>query len=251
MPLPSQTFNTITEWFNFVNTKIIPNGQREIDGDALNAALNALGVFIVNYTVNGNLAQINSTSGSIVSVSKPMTIFTGAPTSVQWVNNVQNEYYLVNATGLNIPLSAGFSYIDLYGVVQSTIPLRQTVHISKATNGSWFQVNNLDANSSGGGNLPPQLGNAGKFLATNGVSSFWNSAHIEVTSADFSNATDCPLPSLADFDLIIYMYEYNNFLLQSLNQWEPLVGGGFKVKLAGFDSTTINYHFILLLKEKS
>lgn len=250
MPIPSQTFATLTEWFNYVNTKIIPNGQQEIDGNALNNALNALGVFIVNYTVNGNLAQINSTSGSEVVVNNPITIFTGAPTSIKWNQNVQNEYYLGNATGLNIPFSAGFSYTDTYGVSQVVLPLRQNIHIAKATNGNWLQVNNLGG-SGGGGDLPPQVGNSGKFLATNGTSTFWNAAHVEVTSADFSNATDCPLPQLAAFDLIIYMYEYNNFLLQSLNQWEALPGGGFKVTLAGFDSTTINYHFVLLLKEKS
>jgi len=250
MPIPSQTFATLTEWFNYVNTKIIPNGQQEIDGNALNNALNALGVFIVNYTMNGNLAQINSTSGTEVIVNKPITIFTGSPTSVKWNQNVQNEYYLGNATGANIPLSSGFSYMDLYNVSQTVIPLRQNIHIAKSTNGNWIQINNLEGSSSGG-NFPPQVGNSGKFLATNGTSVFWNPAFVEVDSSSFINATDCPLPQLASFDLIIYMYEYNNFLLQSLSQWEPLAGGGFRMTLAGFDSTTLNYHFILLLKEKS
>lgn len=96
MAYPEQTFSTLLALRNYTNTNLIPNGMQEIDGSALNNVLNSIYDFLVQYTVNGELANVDNTSGQVVVVSKPMTVFMGAPTSIQWDDDVQNEYYFIN-----------------------------------------------------------------------------------------------------------------------------------------------------------
>lgn len=64
-----------------------------------------------------------------------------------------------------------------------------------------------------------------------------------VTSADFTNATDCPMPTLGGATIQVYWNEGNRFLEKDASEWTDLVMGGFSVTLAGFDSTAANYHF--------
>jgi hypothetical protein len=68
---------------------------------------------------------------------------------------------------------------------------------------------------------------------------------IAITSADFINATDAPLPTLNGFDTVVFWNEANRYLWQDRDEWEPLPGGGFRVTLADFDSTADNYHFVI------
>lgn len=248
MPLPSQTFHTITALLNYINTAFVPNGNQEITGQIGNDILNSLGNFIVKYTLNNALVTIDSSSGGVVVISKPLTAFTGAPTSIQWADNIQNEYYIINATGFNIPITSGFSYVDQYQTVQTIIPARTAIHIAKATNGNWIQVNNLSGSGSGG-NLPPQATHEGEVLFTNGTTSYWSSNHVSVTSADFINATDCPLTGLAlnKFSLF-WSTGLANYIYEDINQWEYLVGGGFRILIPGFDSTANFERFELSLK---
>lgn len=249
MAYPNQTFASVALLINYINTKIVTNGTQEIDAVAMNNVLNAICEFIVDYTVNGSLADVNSSSGQVIVVSKPITIFTGAPTSIQWPNNVQNEYYFINETGYDIPISAGYSYVDVYEDEKTIIPARQVIHIAKVENGGWVQVNNLSGG--GSGDLPSQAGNSGKVLATNGNTPFWVGATHKITKADFDNATECPLPQLAAFDLEIYFYDVANYILEGANGWSPLPGGGFEILIPGFDSSVGNPIFIITLKAKS
>lgn len=73
------------------------------------------------------------------------------------------------------------------------------------------------------------------------------SAVYPLTSADFVNATDCPITSLAGENIAVYWNEGNRFLLKDAGEWTDLPGGGFRVLLAGFDSTTADYHFFAML----
>src|SRR5688572_25009120 len=152
MPLPSITYSSIQQLLNDINTRFVPNGMEFITGDIGNSQLNGLANFIVTYTLNSGLAGISSSTG-VVPLSKPVTLFAVVPTSISWPDNVQNEYYIINATASNIPLASGYSYIDQYQVAQTLIPARSSVHIAKATNGSWILVNNLGG---AGSSLPPQ-----------------------------------------------------------------------------------------------
>lgn len=246
MSIPSQSFSTISQLLNYTNTQFIPNGAELITGNIGNNILNGLANFIVNYTLNSSLVAIHSGTGIVV-VSKPMNVFTGVAISVQWPDNVQNEYYFTNATGFNIPLTSGFSYIDQFGTVQTIIPFRTSIHIAKATNGSWIQMNNLGGGGSGG-NLPPQTAHDGEFLFTNGTSPAWTSPHVSVTSVDFINATECPLPNLAFNKFSIFWSDLGNFIYQEIAQWDYLVGGGFEVLIPGFDSTASTVRLELFLK---
>lgn len=66
---------------------------------------------------------------------------------------------------------------------------------------------------------------------------------VELTSADFVNATDCALTSLAGKSIIVFMNESSRFLEKDAGEWADLSGGGFRVLLSGFNSTLQNYHF--------
>jgi hypothetical protein len=245
MPIPSQAFNTIQDLLVYINTYFIPNGNQDIDGDEGNNILNGLANFIVSYTLNSGLVRIES-GGGVIILSKPMTVFTGGPTSIQWPGNIQNEYYITNATGLNISLTNGYSYIDQFATAQTIIPARTSIHIAKATNGSWIQMNNLPGSS--GGSLPPQTGHEGEFLYTNGVSAAWLSPSLSITSANFTSATECPLPDLEFSKFSLYYSDLANFIYEDINQWMYLTGGGFEVLIPGFDANANNVHFELFIK---
>ena len=66
-----------------------------------------------------------------------------------------------------------------------------------------------------------------------------------ITSADFINATDCPITALNGYNLQIYWNESNRFLIKADGEWTDLAGGGFRVLISGFDSTTATFHFYI------
>jgi hypothetical protein len=249
MPLPSTTYSSIQQLLNDINTRFIPNGMELITGDIGNSQLNGLANFIVTYTLNSGLAGISSSTG-VIPLSKPVTLFTTVPTSVNWPDNVQNEYYIINATASNISLTSGYSYVDQYGVAQTIIPARTSIHIAKATNGSWIQINNIP----GVGVLPPQTGHEGEFLTTNGTSSSWFSPCLFITSADFEADgvtyinTDIVnnkyLLFLNDIPRFVYSVDQN----PSQIEWEYQAGGGFKMLLPGFDANANDHYLFLFLK---
>ena len=63
----------------------------------------------------------------------------------------------------------------------------------------------------------------------------------EVRSANFSNATDCPLTTLAGKSLAIFWNDIPRFLDKDAGEWSDLPGGGFKINVPGFNATTNNY----------
>jgi hypothetical protein len=151
----AQSFPNISALNNFINTKIIPNGIKSITGQDENDVQIALSNFIVSYGINTTSADVSSASG-IILLTKPVTLFTGSlPTSIQWPDNVQNQYYIVNTFGVPIPLSAGFSYLDEALVERTNIPALSAVQIMKAENGSWIKVNTATA---GAIEIPNQAG---------------------------------------------------------------------------------------------
>ena len=250
MPLPSTTYSSIQDLINDINTRFIPNGMELITGDIGNSQLNGLAQFIVKYTLNSGLAGISSSTG-IVPLSKPITVFTVMPMSISWPDNLQNEYYIVNATGNNIQLTNGYSYVDVYAESQTIIPARSTIHIAKATNGSWIQVNNLGG---GGGSLPPQTNHEGEFLTTNGESASWFSPCLFITSADFeADGVTYLNPDIVNNKYLLFWNDISRFIYNqeqnpSQVEWEYVSGGGIKIIMPGFDANTNNYFLCLFLK---
>jgi hypothetical protein len=250
MPLPSITYSSIQQLLNDINTRFVPNGMELITGDIGNSQLNGLANFIVTYTLNSGLAGISSSTG-VIPLSKPVTLFTVVPTSINWPDNIQNEYYIINATASNIPLTSGYSYIDQYQVAQTSIPARSSVHIAKATNGSWIQINNLGG---AGSSLPPQTGHEGEFLTTNGTSSNWFSPCLFITSADFEgDGVTYINTDLVNNKFLLFWNDIPRFIY-SIDQnpaqveWEYQAGGGFKILVGGFDASINDYFLCLFLK---
>jgi len=243
MPLPNQTFTTIQQLINYINTVFITNGANGITGAEGNNILNGITTFLQSYLVNNSLVTIYNTSpGTVYMLQTPMTLFTTVPTSIQWPNNVQNEYYIINATSQNIPIAAGYSYTDQYGTVQTTVPARTSIHISKATNQSWVLVDNLGGGGSGG--LPPVTGHGGESLFTDGNSAFWAPGIIPIYEGDSNwvsatewvngHAYDIQVPSS---DFLIFWNEAGRYLLPAEY---TLVAGGFNVLVGGFNSASAN-----------
>lgn len=67
------------------------------------------------------------------------------------------------------------------------------------------------------------------------------SSVVELRSADFANATDCPLTTLAGKNLAIFWNDIPRFLDKVAGEWSDLAGGGFKINIPGFNATTNNY----------
>jgi hypothetical protein len=250
MSLPSTTYSTIQQLINDINTRFVPNGMELITGDIGNSQLNGLADFIVKYTLNSGLAGISSSTG-VIPLSKPITVFTVVPTSINWPDNIQNEYYIINATASDIPLTSGYTYINQYAVAQTIIPARTSIHIAKATNGSWIQVNNISA---AGSILPPQTGHSGEFLTTNGTSASWFSPCLFITSADFeADGVTYINTDLVANKFLLFWNDIPRFLYDvewnpSQIEWEYQPGGGFKILMSGFDASLNSYYLCLFLK---
>ena len=71
---------------------------------------------------------------------------------------------------------------------------------------------------------------------------------IELTSADFINATDCPLITLVGKEFALFYDEGQRHLHQDAMEWEYLPGGGFKINLGGFDGVSNPVHFVVYVK---
>lgn len=254
---PQQNFASLTSLINYINAQVITNGNNAITGVVANNVFNGLASFLESYLINFGLVTIDSSTGSVVVLSKPMTVFTGAPTSIQWPGNPQNEYYVTNATAAAIEITNGFSYTDQYGTTQTSIPARTSVHIAKATNGSWVLMNNLSG-TSGGGGLPPQPGHLGQFLSADGGTGTWADTWIFVTNVDFlSDGVTCilPIPDAQNYKFDIFFDTLSGFIYEQDGQWSYYSnpGGsppeyGFKILIAGINANSQQVRAHVLLK---
>jgi hypothetical protein len=238
---------TLAQIIAYINQYINTNGINSITGAENNTALIYLAKAILNYSVNGSLAGISSSTG-VVPLSKPITLFSVVPSSVNWPDNVQFEYYIVNATGVNIPITAGYSYVDQYGVSQTTIPARTSIHIAKATNGQWILVDNLGGGG-GSGNLPSQTGHQGQSLFTNGTTPLWSDGSLFIPSGDANwinattwiNGSSYTNPYFSSPKFLLFWNDLSRYLLQNVSpvEWQYETNG-FQVLIGGFDSATAN-----------
>jgi|ERR1700722_405444 len=228
MAYPQQNFPNIQDLFNYMNTEWITNGEQLITGVTGNNVVNALANFIIKYTLNSSLVSIVSSGGNVV-LPTPMTCFINTtPTAISWGDDVQNEYYIINATASPAPLLSTFAYYDHFLTPQTSIPANTVIHIAKATNGLWLQVNNSVSGGTGGSGIIP------------------------ITSANFvvggnPNPTICPIPTLSGKSFQVFWNDINRFILLDTSppEWGQYAGGGFQVFIPGFDATQNLYHFFL------
>lgn len=245
MPTPSQTFTTIQQLLNYINANFITNGRNEITAEEGNNILNSLATFIQTYTLNNSLAKIWAQTSGEVNMTAPINIFTAVPGSVRWTDNVQHEFYMVNATGVNIPLSGGFSYVDAFNTTQTVIPARSAIHIAKTTSATWVQINNLGGN--GGGGLPPTTGHSGQSLSNNGTTTEWADmvVFIQNTTAGWQvDGVTYLFPGGAvDYKFMLFFDTLAGWIYQEDGQWEYVLDGssniiGFKIDVAGINANT-------------
>lgn len=143
MAYPQQAFTPppdLPGLLNYINTRIVTNGRKEIDAIEVNNIVNALGQFIPAYTVNAFGAKVE-TGGGAIALSKPVSIISGTkPTSITWDAKVQKEYYIMNTFGEALTSS---TYYDNLFVAKTDIPQYAILHIAQMENGSWVQISNL------------------------------------------------------------------------------------------------------------
>lgn len=255
MAYPIQSFGTISSLLSYINSEWITNGIQNITGITGNNVVNALAQFIIKYTLNSGLAQISSVNTGTVTLPAPVTVFTGNPTSVNWIDDVQNEYYIVNTTGFDIPIANGFGYLDNFGNVITNFPARLNIHIAKMSNGSWIRVNNIG--SGGGSSLPPQPGHAGQVLFTNGTSAFWSDPTMIINGQDANwinpttwvNGSSYNNTSFSSAFFTLFWNDANRYLLQNTSPTEwSYVANGFEVLYPGFNAQALNVNLFLVFK---
>jgi hypothetical protein len=233
------SFPNITALRTYVNNYIIPNGINEITGLEDNTALNGIIDYILNSMVNNGFVHIVSTGGIVV-LPAPITLFTSVlPTSIQWNPNFQNEYYIVNGLGVNIPLTAGYSYIDAFGTSQTVIPARTAIHIAQATNGSWIQINNVGNGGSAG--LPPETGHNGQFLTNNGTTASWADTHLTLKAVNFQpDGVTYLNPDIGvNYHVSVFAPDIPNFIYAENGQWQYVTGpNGIKLLVPGLNANT-------------
>lgn len=247
--MPTQTFNTIQDLITYINQYIIPNGIGEITGEEHNNVENGLAAFIETSKLNYNKASLISSGGVVVLPSAFSVIMGPTPTSLSWLDNIYNEYYIINATGFDIPLAPTFVYYDTYLEQQTTVPARTVLHIVKATNNQWILATNLPASS--GGALPPQGGHIGEALFTTGASPFWFTTILPIESVDFElDGRTYINAALNGLTYEILYNDINRFIYQkeSPKEWNYITGGGFEVLLDGFNANDFNVHLYIFLK---
>lgn len=242
------TFSTIQDLIDYINVTIVPNGNNEITATDENNIENGLAQFIISSILNYDKAAVFSTLGANVVLNKGFNVFTQVPASISWNNAVwYNEFYIVNMTGFGLPLASGYVYYDAYQTAQDEVPARSVVHIAKSTNDLWVQVNNVGG---GSGSLPPQTGNEGKVLTTNGTSANWISPLIPIVSADFEpdgvTYINTAIPE-TQFRYEVFYNDLSRFLYEG-TEWNYVTGGGIEILLPGFDANSYSYNLYLFLR---
>ncbi len=157
MSYPQQTFSTFAELATFINNFWITNGDGEIDAIIGNDVVNGLLTFIEQSPLNYQTALVTASSGA-VTASRPITVFiTSTPSSLQWGNNIYNQFIFINTTNAAIPLGGGQKYYDINLTAQSSVPAKTVLSIVKASNGLWISDYNAGGSSSAVSFIPLQF----------------------------------------------------------------------------------------------
>ena len=154
MPYPQQII-TYQDFLNYVNTEWVTNGNGDITGVIGNNVVNALYQYITKSYFNYKKATIYASGGNLVLQDAVNVITTVTPSSLQWQDNLYNEYVIINTTTNVIPLANGFRYYSLVNTPITSIPANSVIVLFKEINDNWIQGNNLD--SAGGQYSSTQL----------------------------------------------------------------------------------------------
>lgn len=114
---------------------------------------------------------------------------------------------------------------------------------------------NKGGGGGGGGTIPPQGGNDGKVLYTNGTNTFWGDQTLMLfgNDANWVNGTDWVNGSSyinESFEAPFFTLFYNDasrYLLQPSGEWQYITNG-FRVLLGSFDGPVQNAVMVLIFK---
>lgn len=74
---------------------------------------------------------------------------------------------------------------------------------------------------------------------------------IPKVSTDFeSDGVTCNIPAMSGITFEIFLNDLNRFIYNEIGnqEWDYVVGGGFKILIPGFDANTGDYHLYLFPK---
>lgn len=74
---------------------------------------------------------------------------------------------------------------------------------------------------------------------------------IPKTSSDFAvDGVTCNIPTLVGKNFEIFLNDLNRFIYNEVGnqEWDYVVGGGFKILIPGFNANTGNYHLYIFPK---
>lgn len=63
---------------------------------------------------------------------------------------------------------------------------------------------------------------------------------LTITQADFTTATDCPIPALDGYNIEVFYNDVSRYL-DIGTDWQVFVGGGFTILIPGFDATASGF----------
>ncbi len=240
---PQQTFPSFAALATYINTQWVTNGKGDITGVVGNNVVNALLTFIQQSPLNWNKASVVTAGGGVTAGSQqtpgPIMIFTNStPSSLEWTDNIYNEYVFINYTGNAIPLANGFTYFDNTVTAQSAIPANQVVYIYKVPSGDWFLGNNLSST----GNVPGG-GLNGQIIGANSAGlPVWTTRYIKLPVAGFTNPTQYQNANLSGMYYDLFVNDINRYLAgpdDPNSEWQYIVSGGFNV---GFQITIPSFN---------
>ncbi len=138
MSYPTQTFPDFNSLLAYINSFIVTNGNGNITGVEMNDVVNGLLSFIEKSPLNYNKAQIISGGGNVVANNAVVVIKGVAPDSLEFGNNIYNQFIFINTTDYDVPLASGDIYYDINLNTVDFIPAKSIVNIVQASNYSWI-----------------------------------------------------------------------------------------------------------------
>lgn len=147
MPVAVQDIN---QEILYILQNWIQNNNRSITGTIGQNVVWNLAQFIKKNPENWNKATVvSSNSNYTTSPQQCIIIFNNNSSGkLNWVDNIWNKYYFVNATDNERLFSNGKVYFDINGVAQTSIAARKSLYIAKGEDDYWYEI------SSGGGSSP-------------------------------------------------------------------------------------------------
>ena len=139
MPYPVQTFPNFAALLSYINTEWVTNGNGDITGIVGNNVVNGLLNFITESPLNYGKTQVSVIPTAVVA-SKPVIVFTTAPSAFSWGNNIYNQYVLINTTNNIIPFANGFYYRDIDLAAKINVQPKTTLVMYKMGTDEWIGV---------------------------------------------------------------------------------------------------------------